>query len=78
MPEVINCSFCGKSSDDVRKMIARKDVFSQAPPAICDECVLRCMEMMAAAQELDWDERAIWRERVESFQQLLPSPLRLV
>lgn len=32
----LHCSFCGKSQDDVRKLIAGPKVF------ICDECVDRC------------------------------------
>ena len=29
----IHCSFCGKSQDDVKKMIAGSDVY------ICNECI---------------------------------------
>lgn len=32
----MNCSFCGKSFAEVRKLIAGRDVF------ICDECVSLC------------------------------------
>ena len=38
---VHRCSFCGKSSEQVRKLIAGPNVF------ICNECVLLCQEIMA-------------------------------
>ena len=36
----VNCSFCGKRQEDVRKIIAGKGVF------ICDECVELCNEII--------------------------------
>ena len=36
----IHCSFCGKSQDDVRKIIAGPKVY------ICDECVDLCDEIL--------------------------------
>ncbi len=39
-PEV-NCSFCGKNQEQVRRLIAGPDVF------ICDECVRLCDEIIA-------------------------------
>lgn len=36
----LNCSFCGKSQDDVRKLIAGPDVY------ICDECVSLCSDIV--------------------------------
>ena len=35
------CSFCGKSQDDVAKLIAGPEVF------ICDECVALCNDILA-------------------------------
>ncbi len=35
------CSFCGKSADQVRRLIAGPNVF------ICNECILLCQEIMA-------------------------------
>ena len=39
-PNRLNCSFCGKSQDDVRKLIAGPDVY------ICDECVSLCSDIV--------------------------------
>ena len=36
----LKCSFCGKSQDQVRKLIAGPDVF------ICDECVKLCSDIV--------------------------------
>src|SRR5260370_3701012 len=38
--KTLYCSFCGKSQDEVRKLIAGPTVF------ICDECVELCMDMI--------------------------------
>jgi ATP-dependent Clp protease ATP-binding subunit ClpX len=38
----LNCSFCGKTQDQVIKLIAGPDVF------ICDECIKLCTEIVAA------------------------------
>src|SRR5436853_7437917 len=37
----LNCSFCGKSQREVRKLIAGPTVF------ICDECVELCMDIIS-------------------------------
>lgn len=39
--EEIRCSFCGKSRDEVNKLIAGQGVY------ICDECVKICDEILA-------------------------------
>jgi hypothetical protein len=39
--EVICCSFCGKSQDEVRKIIAGPKVY------ICDECIDLCNDIIA-------------------------------
>ena len=45
------CSFCGKTQDQVKKLIAgTKDVY------ICDECVELCAELIEEEMELDDDE----------------------
>jgi ATP-dependent Clp protease ATP-binding subunit ClpX len=38
---VLHCSFCGKSQDEVRKLIAGPTVY------ICDECIELCNEIIA-------------------------------
>ncbi len=48
------CSFCGKSQDEVKKLIAGPSVY------ICDECIQLCNEIIAEeyGQETDTDEDA--------------------
>ena len=43
------CSFCGKSQDEVKKLIAGPSVY------ICDECIQLCNEIIAEdyGQEVD-------------------------
>jgi ATP-dependent Clp protease ATP-binding subunit ClpX len=45
------CSFCGKSQDEVKKLIAGPSVY------ICDECIQLCTEIIAEeyGQEKDTD-----------------------
>jgi ATP-dependent Clp protease ATP-binding subunit ClpX len=43
---VLKCSFCGKSQNDVRKLIAGPNVY------ICDECVELCNDIIAE----EWEE----------------------
>ena len=40
--ELLHCSFCRKSQDDVRRLIAGPTVF------ICDECVQVCVDIIKA------------------------------
>ena len=42
---VLHCSFCGKSQDEVRKLIAGPTVY------ICDECIKLCNEIIAEEAE---------------------------
>jgi ATP-dependent Clp protease ATP-binding subunit ClpX len=37
----LRCSFCGKSADDVKKLIAGPKVF------ICDACIEACQQILA-------------------------------
>src|SRR3990172_6025451 len=43
----LQCSFCGKSQDDVRKLIAGPTVY------ICDECIELCNDIIAE----EWEEK---------------------
>jgi ATP-dependent Clp protease ATP-binding subunit ClpX len=43
MKHVLRCSFCGKSEQEVKKLVAGPNVF------ICDECVEICNQVMADA-----------------------------
>ena len=56
------CSFCKKTQDDVRKLIAGPAVF------ICDECVLVCVDIIADDARV---ERAV-SEQVEGVAQETP------
>lgn len=51
--EKVSCSFCGKSSDEVRKLIAGPGVY------ICDECVELCMDII--------DEEVLSKPAEESY-----------
>ena len=50
IPKTVRCSFCGKSQDNVRKIVAGPNVY------ICDECVDLCTSIIEA--ELYEDEKA--------------------
>ncbi len=41
---MLRCSFCNKTQDDVRKLIAGPEVY------ICDECVRVCLDIMEEDQ----------------------------
>ena len=49
IPKTVRCSFCGKSQDNVRKIVAGPNVY------ICDECVDLCTSIIEA--ELYEDEK---------------------
>ena len=49
------CSFCGKSQDEVRKLIAGPTVY------ICDECIDLCNDIIA--EECDQEEALSARPR---------------
>ena len=52
--ELIRCSFCGKTQDQVRKIVAGPNVY------ICDECVNLCheivLEELGVEQDVDISE----------------------
>src|SRR5262245_59936249 len=53
------CSFCGKSQEEVRKLIAGPNVF------ICDECIDLCNDIIAEEGELD---------EIQQVQSKIPRP----
>ncbi len=61
----IHCSFCGKSKDEVDKVIAGAGVY------ICNECVGLCADSLgtvagtAAATEIPWPDRMTDEEILE-------------
>ena len=57
------CSFCGKSQDQVRKLIAGQGVY------ICDECITLCREIV--------DEEFMEAPKAKVSGQKVPSPRRI-
>jgi ATP-dependent Clp protease ATP-binding subunit ClpX len=57
------CSFCGKSQEQVRKLIAGQGVY------ICDECINLCQEII--------EEEMLEAPRAKSSPTSLPSPRRI-
>ena len=59
------CSFCGKSDNEVRKLIAGPTVF------ICDECVELCVDILK--QEVGVPEMAVGDLGLqEEYETLIP------
>src|SRR5512136_1841406 len=48
---VLHCSFCGKSQDEVKKLIAGPTVY------ICDECIALCNEIIEEESEKEGGRR---------------------
>ena len=48
----LRCSFCGKSQDEVRKLVAGPKVY------ICDECIELCNDILAEEREDESPETA--------------------
>jgi len=44
MDKAVYCDFCGKSQNEVKKIIAGPQSF------ICDECVAQCMDIVKEAE----------------------------
>ncbi len=57
----LRCSFCGKSRDEVRKLIAGPTVY------ICDECIDLCNDIIAEE----------WEEEKEEITSKLPKPIEI-
>src|SRR3989442_699532 len=57
----LRCSFCGKSQNDVRKLIAGPTVY------ICDECIELCNDIIAEA----------WKEENSGETRSLPNPAEI-
>ncbi len=60
------CSFCGKSQDEVGRLIAGIDVY------ICDECVQLCQNV------IDEDEQLYAKYHYEQQQKAEPEPLKVL
>ena len=59
--KLLYCSFCGKSQNEVRKLIAGPSVF------ICDECVDLCNDIIEEEVKAEDDE----------VLDVLPSPIEI-
>lgn len=65
----ICCSFCGKTRDQVSKLIqGASGVF------ICDECIAACSDIIGAAQAFDFDEQGEANEGDGVLIKNLPTP----
>lgn len=64
----IHCSFCGKSKDQIAKMIAGAGVF------ICNECVDLCAEILGTLAETTTDAEIPWPDQMtgEQILEFLP------
>jgi ATP-dependent Clp protease ATP-binding subunit ClpX len=72
----LRCSFCGKSQDQVKKLIAGPDVF------ICDECVDLCNDILAEefaefAKTATVQKNGTASETALTFIENLPTPKEL-
>ncbi len=59
----LRCSFCGRTQDEVRKLIAGPGVY------ICDECVALCEDILAEDEELN-------KKKNDSFVPLTPEEIK--
>ncbi len=64
--EILHCSFCGKSQNEVKKLIAGRGVY------ICDECIDVCINIVA--DEIAEEKKS---ELSESCDGSLPSPSKI-
>ncbi len=59
----LRCSFCGRSQDEVKKLIAGPGVY------ICDECVALCEDILAEDRELE-------KKKDTDFKSLTPQEIK--
>lgn len=65
--EKLTCSFCGKSQDEVKKLVSGRGVF------ICDECIEVCMNILVDNGEEDTEETKTSSDSVSK----LPTPSKI-
>jgi ATP-dependent Clp protease ATP-binding subunit ClpX len=63
--KVLHCSFCGKSQNEVKKLIAGRGVY------ICDECIDVCINIVS--QEIKEEKKA----EEKNIQEHLPTPSKI-
>ena len=70
----LKCSFCGKTQDQVKKLIAGPDVY------ICDECVELCNEILdeeffdQKSKEKDGEEKDSENKKADGEEKPIPKP----
>lgn len=62
---MVKCSFCGKSQDQVRRVVAGPGVY------ICDECVLLCQEIVADDVDVGSDRGGGTLKRPQEIKEVL-------
>ena len=62
---VLRCSFCGKSQNEVKKLVAGRGVY------ICDECIEVCINIVS--EELHSEQKS----ETGSFSENLPTPSKI-
>ena len=63
--DVLHCSFCGKSQNEVKKLVAGRGVY------ICDECIDVCINIVS--EELHNEKQS----ETGSFSENLPTPSKI-
>ncbi|MDY6851830.1 MAG: ATP-dependent Clp protease ATP-binding subunit ClpX [Thermodesulfobacteriota bacterium] len=64
-PTGLLCSFCGKSQEEVKKLIAGPSVY------ICDECIELCNDIIAEEYEREDDEASVGIARPDEIKTIL-------
>ena len=65
--DILKCSFCGKTQEQVKKLIAGPEVY------ICDECVELCNEILDE-EFLDSKEKDLDGEKSDKKEKAIPKP----
>ena len=68
----LKCSFCGKSQNDVRKLIAGPTVY------ICDECIELCNDIIAEEWEEEKSRELRSLPKPAEIKNVLDQPLRAI
>ena len=55
----ISCSFCGKSQEEVKKLIAGPNVY------ICNECVILCKGILVEDDKIDTKKNLKYQNQVK-------------
>lgn len=63
--KMVKCSFCGKTQDQVRRIVAGPGVF------ICDECVLLCQEIVTDDVDMVTERGNITLKRPQEIKEVL-------